>query len=180
MIAAWLRISPRAATELAANVTAVTCCGLAWRRTRGERPASNIAAALTVVEGLLLLDLIFNWRWALHSRFVALAMRWNLYGGRRGPQTVALGLLAVLLLASLRPALRFLRWRAGAFLAVVGVLLSLVLWCTEVISLHALDHVLYRPLGELTVVSVVRVLPCLMTSVGISVAWRARRGPPTS
>jgi hypothetical protein len=55
-------------------------------------------------------------------------------------------------------------------------LLSLVLWCTEVISLHALDHVLYHLLGQWMLVSLVWVLAGLMTSVGILIDARQANG----
>jgi hypothetical protein len=105
-----------------------------------------------------------------------LARRWNEYEIRRSPQLIAMAILAVLLLVGLISALRILRGRTGALLAVSGVLLSLVLWCTEVVSLHAVDHVLYHLLGPWMVVSLVWVFAGLMTSVGILMDARQANG----
>jgi hypothetical protein len=137
----------------------------------------QLAALLTIVEGFLLLDLIFNWRWILHDLLQDQAIRWKLYACRSWLQTMALGILAVLLFTGLLTAWRQLRRRVGAFLAVFGGLLSLVLWCTEVISLHAIDHILYHRIGELTIVSFDRVGVCLITAGGILVEGSRRRTP---
>jgi hypothetical protein len=80
---------------------------------------------------------------------------------------IALLILAALLLFALLAVRRFFRGRAGNSLAVSGALLSLVLWCTEAISLHAVDHVLEYPIGKIMGVSLLWILACLMTSIGI-------------
>jgi hypothetical protein len=56
------------------------------------------------------------------------------------------------------------------------VLLSLVLWCIEVVSLHAVDHVLYHLLGPWMLVSLVWVFAGLATSVGILIDARQVNG----
>jgi hypothetical protein len=167
MIASEEWLTPTRATGIAAYGVAMACCGIAWARTRRRRTISQLTALLTVIEGALVLDMVFSWRWVIHQELMDLARRWNEYEIRRSPQLIAMAILAVLLLVGLISALRILRGRAGALLAVSGVLVSLVLWCTEVVSLHALDHVLYHLLGPWMVVSLVWVFASLMTSVGI-------------
>jgi hypothetical protein len=108
----------------------------------------------------------------LHQQLMNLAQRWNEYDLRRSPQRIAVVVLAVLFLLGVIIALRVLRGRTGALLAVSGVLLSLVLWCTEVVSLHAVDHVLYHLLGPWMVVSLVWLFAGLVTSVGILIDAR--------
>ena len=176
MIASEEWLTPTRATGIAAYGVAMACCGIAWARTRRRRTISQLAALLTVIEGALVLDMVFNWRWMIHQELMDLAQRWNEYEIRRSPQLIAIAILAVLLLVGLISALRILRGRAGALLAVSGVLLSLVLWCTEVVSLHALDHVLYHLLGPWMVVSLVWVFAGLMTSVGILIDARQASG----
>jgi len=46
-------------------------------------------------------------------------------------------------------------------------LLSVVVWCVEVVSLHAVDHILYHSIGKWMVVSALWILACFMTSIGI-------------
>jgi hypothetical protein len=131
---------------------------------------------LTAIEGALVLDMVFNWRWMLHQQLMDFAQRRHEYDMRRSPQVIAIAILAVLLLVGVLSALRILRGRTGALLAVSGALLSLVLWCTEVVSLHALDHVLYHLLGPWMFVSLVWVFAGLMTSVGILIDARQANG----
>ena len=176
MIASEEWLTPTRATGIAAYGLAMACCGIAWARTRRFRTISQLAALLTVIEGALVLDMVFNWRWMIHQELMDFAQRWNEYEIRRSPQRIAIAILAVLLLAGLISALRILRSRTGALLAVSGVLLSLVLWCTEVVSLHALDHVLYHLLGPWMVVSLVWVFAGLMTSMGILIDARQANG----
>jgi hypothetical protein len=176
MIASEEWLSPTRATGIAAYGVAMACCGIAWARTRGLRTVSQLAALLTAIEGALVLDMFFNWRWMLHQELMDLAQRWNEYDVRRSPQRIAIAILAVLLVAGFILALRILRGRAGALLAVSGVSLSLALWGTEVVSLHAVDHVLYHSLGQWMVVSLVWVFAGLMTSVGILVDARQANG----
>jgi hypothetical protein len=178
MIASEEWLTPTRATGIVAYGVAMVCCGVAWVRTRRLRTISQLAALLTAIEGSLVLDMVFNWRWMIHQELMDLAQSWNEYELRRSPQVIAIAILAVLLMVGLILALRILRGRAGALLAVSGVLLSLVLWCTEVISLHALDHVLYHLLGQWMLVSLVWVFAGLMTSVGILFDARQANGGP--
>jgi hypothetical protein len=152
------------------------CCGIAWAKGRRLRTFSQLAALLTAIEGALVLDMIFNWRWLLHQQLMDLAQRWNEYDLRKSPQRIAILVLTVLLVFGLILSLRVLRGRTGALLAVAGVLLSLVLWCIEVVSLHAVDHVLYHFLGPWMLVSLVWVCAGLVTSVGILIDARQLNG----
>lgn len=161
------------AAGLAAYGLATALCGVAWARARSDGPQSRIAALSTILEGSLLLDLIFNLRWKLHDLFADLALHLNLYKDRRAPQALALGLLTMLICWGLLSISRLIRERPGAFLAVAGILLSLLLWCTEVISLHAVDQILYHTVGPLTVVGLFRLLTCLITVTGILIDGRA-------
>jgi hypothetical protein len=176
MIASEEWLTPTRATGIVAYGAAMACCGVAWARTWRLGTISQLAVLLTAIEAALVLDMVFNWRWMIHQELMDLAQRWNEYELRRSPQVIAIAILAVLLLVGLIFALRILRGRAGALLAVSGVLLSLVLWCTEVISLHALDHVLYHPLGQWMLVSLMWVFAGLMTSVGILIDARQANG----
>jgi hypothetical protein len=176
MIASEEWLTPTRATGIAAYGVAMTCCGIAWARTRGLRKISQLAALLTAIEGALVLDMVFNWRWMIHQQLMDLAQRWHDYDIRRSPQRTAIAILAILFLVGLIAALRILRSRSGALLAVSGVLLSLVLWCTEIVSLHDVDHVLYHSLGPWMAVSLVWVFAGLLTSVGILIDARQANG----
>ncbi len=171
----WLSSNPTRATGVAAYGIALACCLVAWWRARGDVAGSRLAALLTVCEGCLLLDMVFNVRWNLHQFFMDEAAQLAVYASRRGPQAVVLVLLVAIFLFGLRVVLQRLRGRVGAVLAVSGALLSVALWCTEVISLHAVDHILYHPIGNLMTVSFLWFFACIVTSIGVLAESKAAR-----
>jgi hypothetical protein len=167
--AEWLN-STRAVGLLAYG-TASTCCFVAWMRARSRREDGHLALLLMLIESTLLLDMAFNWRWMLHQLLMDLAQHAHEYAVRRTPQVIVLIVLVVLLLIGLRAVRRLSRGR-GIALALSGAVLSLALWCTEVISLHQVDHVMYHRLGPIMTVSLLWMVACLMTSTGILMASR--------
>jgi hypothetical protein len=168
--AEWL--NPTRVAGIAAYATAAGSCGFAWIRAKNQKKDSRLAALLTLIETTLLLDIIFNWRWMLHDFASGLARRAHEYDFRRLPQLGMIVLLGGLLFLSVFVTRRSVRGRPGAFLAVTGALLSLVLWGVEAVSLHDVDHILYHSLGGWMAVSVLWIVACLMTSIGITCqAW---------
>ncbi len=163
----WL--NPTRAVGLLAYGTATVCCGIARTRAKSRRQNGRLSVVLMLIEAVLLLDITFNWRWILHQRFVDLAQRTHEYGVRRPPQVILLVVLTVLLLGGMFAVQLYFRGR-GRALAVSGGLLSLFLWCTEVVSLHQVDHVLYHRVGPLMTVGLLWMAACLMTSSGILMA----------
>jgi hypothetical protein len=178
----WLWRNPTRATGVAAYGLALACCVFAWSRAKGDATKSRFAALLMVCDGLLLLDMVFNVRWILHQFFMDEATVVALYASRRGPQTLVLVALAGVFLFGLRVVSQKLRGRNGAVLAVSGALLSVTLWCAEVVSLHAVDHILYRPIGSLMTVSFLWIFAGMMTSIGVLVesktVWKGSRVYP--
>jgi hypothetical protein len=165
MIASPEWLNPTRACGLVAYATAAVCCAIRWIKPRAG--TSRVAAILLLIEGALLLDMAFNWRWKLHQALMDLAQREHEYGQRRLPQTIVLLLLACVLVYGIYRFWRAFRHRGTTLLAVCGALLSLILWCTEVVSLHQVDHVLYFSLGGVMAVSLLWVIACGMTSIGI-------------
>jgi hypothetical protein len=171
----WLWSNPTRATGVASYGIALACCIFAWSRAKGDAARSRLAALLAVCEGCLLIDMVFNVRWILHQLFMDEATRLAVYASRRGPQAVALVVLVGIFLFGLRVVSQRLRGRGGALLAVSGALLSVALWCTEVVSLHQVDHILYHSIGSLMTVSFFWVVACTMTSVGVLVESKTAR-----
>lgn len=167
---AWL--TPTRASGLAAYGTAVICCGIAWLKANNRRKDSQLAASLTVIEAALLLDIIFNWRWVLHGFAIGLAKRAHDYAFRSTPQELLDTLLFILLLFGWVSVFRKFPGRIGALLAVSGVLLSVGVWCVEVVSLHAVDAILYHLSGKVMVVSFLWILAAMMVSVGVLIDSR--------
>jgi len=121
--------------------------------------------------------MIVNGRWILHQFFVNIAQNKHEYSLRRSPQVILVTLLLAIFFLSLYFSLRLFRAKTGALLAVSGTLLSLITWCIEVVSLHQVDAVLYHQVWRFMVVSLVWVVGCLMTSVGI--LFESRRANAT-
>jgi hypothetical protein len=167
MIANGEWLTPTRASGMAAYGVAVTSCGIVWARARSARNVRKIAAWLTAMESVLLLDMIVDGRWVLHQLFVNIAQNQHEYGLRRLPQVILVTFLLAILFVSLYFSLRLLRAKIGALLAVSGALLSLITWCIEVVSLHQVDAVLYHQVWRFMVVSFIWIAGCLMTSAGI-------------
>jgi len=177
-IAGWL--SPTRTIGLIAYAFAAICCGIAWARSSGTPHPSRLAAVLALLEAGLFLDMAFSVRWHLHDLIEAEAIRKNIYAQRVGPQLAALGLLSVAATAGMGLALQRLRGRPGTILAVCSALLSLSLWCAEVISLHATDRVLHHAVGKVMMVGLCWFACSTMTGMGIlwdNRATRSRNGP---
>ena len=115
----WL--NPTRAIGLVAYGTAVTCCGIAWIRTKARR-ASQLAAVLMLIESALLLDMAFNWRWKLHQALMDFAMRKHEYAQRGLPQLIVVTLLGALLLFGWFVAWRSFRGRGTTFTRGIGSL----------------------------------------------------------
>lgn len=167
MIASGEWLNPTREVGLLAYGTATICCGIAWIRAKTQGQDWRLAALLTFIESVLLLDIAFDWRWMLHALVGEVARGRHEYDLRRDPQLIALAILAAILLLGVLAAQRLFRGKVGARLAVSGILLSVVVWCVEVVSFHAVDSILYHSIGRWMVVSALWILACLMTSIGM-------------
>jgi hypothetical protein len=171
----WL--TPTRASGVVAYGLALICSGVAWTKSRPNPRVSRIAASLTAIEGLFLLDIIFNGRWLLHNWIGSLALSHNAYQLRRLPQFLAdVLLLAVFLFVTVYILRRF-RAMPGILMAIGGATLSIIVWCVEVVSLHQVDVILYLTLGPFMVVSYLWLLASLATSIGILFAAFEQKTP---
>jgi len=164
-IAEWS--NPTRIVGLSSNLFALLSCGIARVRGGGAPHGRWLASVLAALEAALFLDMVFDGRWLLHDLLDSEAIASNLYAFRGGPQVAALGLLGGVVVAGIVFTRRRLLGRTGAYLAVCGGILSLSCWCVEVISLHAVDAVLYHIVDEVKVVGFVWIACSLMTSAGI-------------
>lgn len=170
--AEWL--TPVKASGMAAYLVASLSCAAVAALATGRR-VTRLAAVLCVLDLALLFDIAVDWRWKLYERLRRDAVSLHWYDQRSGPQMAALGCIAVaLLIAGVWLGRRFASVR-GAVLAIYGALLSIGCWLTEVVSLHAIDAMLYRRIASLMVVSFVWMLASLLTAVGILMAGISSR-----
>lgn len=152
--------------------SAVMFCGVAWIRNRGQLRASRLPMILAAFNGLLLLDIVLDERWRLHDLLEEEAISHNLYAQRSGPQLFALALLTASAVAGIVLAVTRLRDRVGAAMAICGAILSLGCWCVEVVSLHAVDILLYTSVKGIMPVSLIWIASSLMSGLGM--LWESR------
>jgi hypothetical protein len=164
-IAVWL--NPTQIVGLTANLLAMVSCGVAWAKVSGPPHRNRLAAILAILEAALFVDMLFNGRWELHDLLVGEAMADSVYSGRTDPQIAVLCLLAGSALAGMGFIFWRFRKRPGASLAACGGFLSLICWCVEVVSLHAVDAIFYHKIHGFMTVSMVWITCALMTGLGI-------------
>lgn len=167
-------LSPTRTVGLICCLVDLAACVIAFGVGRGSQGRWRIAAILAGLQSGLLLDLIFNARWLLHDSLMNEAIALKIYERRYEFQPAALALVAAALVAGAMWGFKRLQGRAGAVLAVCGMLAWLGCWCVEVISLHSIDAVLYRSLDGIKAVSVVWI-GCSLT-IGAGILWDAFAG----
>jgi|SRR5271170_3525664 len=167
-VAEWL--TPVRTTGMATYFVAASSCGVALVRARRDKRVSRLAFILGVLQTSIFFDIAFDWRWELYDLLRARAMANQWYGHRHWPQIGMLALLAGLLLTGIELARQRYASAPGAVLAIEGALLSIGCWSAEVISLHAMDTLLYHRAGPVMIVNFVWALASIMTAIGM---WRA-------
>lgn len=146
-------------------------CGVSWlearRHPRSYPESDRLALVLTLIESLLCLDMLFEWRFDLRSAFTNLFLEFQPYSARHPLQINLLCGLVLLLILGLGMALHRFKRRKGALLAVIGVTLSLTLYSTEIISLHETDRGLYHLVSGVMVIAFLWAFACALTLLGI-------------
>ena len=173
MILDWSWFSPTRMAGVAAYTASLLACVLRWvsggRSLRSGRPFGSVAG----VQFLLLLDIVFDWRWRIHEFEDRQASRIGMYQLRRMPQAiVSVVLLLGLALFAIWIMRRF-RNSIGAALTMTGTLLSVGLWTCEVISFHNTDKILYHLFGPLMAIALIWLGLAALTCYGV---WMDGRG----
>jgi hypothetical protein len=128
---------------------------------------------VAVAQLALLLDMIWNWRWLLHDFLVGDAAAHRLYEGRRPTQVLVLEVLGFALVFASAAMVFRLRATPGLSIATAGTILPIGLWCTEIISYHNMDRILYHFIGPLMAVSFLWLLLGAFTTAGVWMVWAA-------
>lgn len=160
-------LNPTQIIGLTANLLAMLSCLVAWAKVGGAPHRNRLAVILAILEAALFVDMLFNGRWRLHDLLAGEAMARGLYAGRTDPQIAVLCFLAGSALAGIGFIVWRLRKRPAALLAACGGFLSLICWCAEVVSLHAVDAMLYHRIHGFMAVIAVWITCALMTGLGI-------------
>jgi len=150
------------------SAAAFAACAYAWEKTAQKRAWLTLA----IVQFVLLLDLVFNWRWELHDRAVAFAMADNVYDERRWPQKIVLALIFVTMIVLTLRLWRHFQRRAGLTIAVVATVLSVALRISELISWHKADAILHYQIADAMVVNYLWFVLGLAAVAGVWIAIR--------
>lgn len=150
-----------------ALATCIVACIVAWSGRRRFSPCWPVLISLTVVQFAFLIDMLLGLRWLLHDKLVREFEVHHLYGRRAGPQQVALILVAAAALTGVWLLLKSLRGRRGAQLTSCGMILWIVTWLAEVISLHSMDAFLRNTLAHVTIRDWLWIASSMMISCGV-------------
>ena len=168
MVALLEWLSPTHAAGLAVAGICFAACAAEWANRRSKKLPHRTFAALAAVQFGLLLDMAFSWRWKLHESLMQKSVALGLYEQRRLPQLLAVSLIALVAAAASGWALYRCRRQPGIAMALTGTLLLMGLWCCECVSLHYLDAILYRMVGGVMLVNLLRFGLVLIVCCG---AW---------
>lgn len=131
------------------GATALLCARATWC----QRPARNLWLALSIFYSLIFVDVVAQLRHLVRVEIVVTLKALGVYGDRRIAQMallIGLGLIAAFF--SLRLLIRMRGLTASARIAFVGAMLVLSLYVLELISLHAIDALLYRQTGPMLLI----------------------------
>lgn len=138
-----------------AFAAAAVACALAARRSRGQ--AASVWKLLALLQIVFVIEIVLGLRHQIHGGVDAFLQDRGWYDQR---QPVQLGLLAVALLAGVAGGVAVLRWCRSHRAAAPAVLASCAvvgLFALEMISLHAIDAVLYRLIGPVMLIALLWV-----------------------
>lgn len=154
-----------------------TACWSTWRTARYAALHTDASAStwrwISTLQFVFFLEIWFSTRHAAHDLVNALLQATDLYAGRSAIQMVIL--FATVLTGMV---VGGVMWRSHwwsrqtntrAKLALVCTGAVLLLFLIETISLHAIDRVLYRPVGP------VLLIAYAWAANTVAVAWLARR-----
>jgi len=131
---------------------AAAACACAWAATRAGGRRDSVWLPLALLHALFALEIVFGLRHRVHGAVDVFLIDRGWYG-QREPLQHAL-LVAALLTggAGLVGLLRWSRSNRASTPAVLAGCVVLALFGLEMISLHAIDAVLYRPIGPVMLI----------------------------
>lgn len=131
-------------------LAAVACGRRAWA---GRPPWRSPWVWLTAAQGLFALEMMSDLRYRAHRLVDAVLRSHDWYATRLSLQLTLLLLLLLLLSAAAASLWRLQRRDAAAAMAAAGSVLMAGLLLVEIVSLHAVDAIMYTPLGPINIVA---------------------------
>lgn len=162
--------NPTQLTGVLAFAVATIACAIASRRTQGRD--MRLWALLAAVNFLFFIEIFAGFRHRIHDFADGLLMARGLYDERRAPQEmIVMSVGAIAFLFVLLPLL-LRRFSTTARLAASVTIAVSALFAIEVVSLHAIDAVLYRWIGPVYLIgwmwAVAAIAICLAASQAAS------------
>jgi hypothetical protein len=137
--------NPTQLTGVLAFSVATIACAIASRRTQGrDRRLWTLLAALNF---LFFVEIFAGFRHRIHDLADGLLMTSGLYDERHGPQEMIVMSVGVIAVVFVSLPLLLRRNSTTARLATSITIALFVLFAIEMVSLHAIDAVLYRFIG---------------------------------
>ncbi len=142
-----MQTNPTQLTGLIAFAIAALACARAARRQRGPWVGLLIAQLVCFAE------VWFGLRHRLHDLADVLLRSRGMYASRVGLQEALIAAALLLVGVGLATSARWWRRDARVALAMLGTGLAFTLFVIETISLHAIDVLMYEPLGPVMLVA---------------------------
>jgi hypothetical protein len=131
------------------GLAALLCARAAW----SQRQARSLWVALSIIYLMMFADVLIQLRHLIRVEIVDVLKVLGVYGDRQSAQTALLiGLGVIAAFFSLRLLIRMRGLAMSAQLAFVGTVFVFALYVLELISLHAIDAILYRPIGPVLLI----------------------------
>jgi len=128
---------------------ALLCARAVWR----QKHARSLWVSLAIVYSLMFVDVVAQLRHLIRVEITDILKALGVYGDRQSAQTALLvGLGVVAAFFSLRLLIRMRTMALSAQFAFVGIVFVFALFGLELISLHAIDAILYRQTGPLLLI----------------------------
>lgn len=157
--------NPTQIAGILAFVVTALACFIASGARRKSRDLS-IWRRLSIVYGLLAIEMIAAMRHRIHDFVNALLKATGEYSARSGLQEMLIAALAIVIITTMGVYFVRLGKVKGATRLAVGVTIALVaLFLLEMISLHAIDAILYRPIGPLMAIAYLWIAASAVTGI---------------
>ena len=142
--------NPTQLTGVLAFAVATIACAIASRRTQGRD--KRLWALLAAVNFLFFVEIFAGFRHRIHDFADGLLMARGLYDERHGPQEMLVMSVGAIVLVFVLLPLLLRRVSTTVRIATSITIALFALFAVEVVSLHAIDVILYRPVGPVYVI----------------------------
>lgn len=151
----------------------LVCLFVAWRARRRRIPGTGFWMTMGFLNAILACEVPFGFRFRV-TKVMRHLFDWLEAGlERRLLQLVVLAIVGILFLVAVLVVLFREETPRSRRFALMGFLLSVLIWCVEAVSLHQTLPILAHRIGPLVFVAWAWVVAAMVTAAGAFVAVRA-------